>query len=317
MTPHIEEYLSYLGGVRNLSPRSLSSYRRDLKLFADFLGGIEPLQADERTVLNFVVDLGKRGYNPSSVNRSLAAVRGFYRYLARFGLRSDDPSSDISNLKTSKKLPRFLFPEEADRLCELPVHSALDSGNEASSASSCSAVASAASAWPVRDCALFYMMYTSGCRVSEAASLVMENFGPSFRWAIVRGKGRKERKVFFSVKARLALQDYLAERAVLLSRMQEKSESSRFLFLSARGNPLSVRGIQYILSRYVEMDPTLSAVTPHALRHSFATTMLTRGADIRVVQEMLGHSTVSTTQRYTHVTQERLTKLYHQAHPHG
>jgi len=314
MTPRFEEYLSYLGGVRNLSPRSLSSYRRDLTLFEAFLRGKDPLGLDERDILNFVVDLGKKGYSPSSVNRTLAAVRGFFRYLARFGLRADDPAAEISNLKTAKKLPRFLFAADAERLCEMPMRS-VSTDREALEPDASGPTFQPS--WPARDRALFYMMYTSGCRVSEMASMAMVNFGPSYKWCIVLGKGRKERKVFFSAKARLALHEYLVERAALLGRMRNKSESARILFLSARGNPLSVRGIQYILSRYVEMDPSLSAVTPHALRHSFATTMLTRGADIRVVQEMLGHSTVSTTQRYTHVTRERLTKLYHQAHPHG
>jgi len=315
MNARIEEYLSYLGGVRNLSSRSISAYRRDLALYEAFLGDKEPLGADDRDVFAFVASLGESGYTPSSVNRSLAAVRGLYRYLSRFGYRSDDPASEVGNLKTPTRLPRFLFAPEAERLCEMPgTVSPLTREGESGNAASAPVPPSA---WPVRDRALFYVMYTSGCRVSEVASMKLADFGPAFRWGIVRGKGRKERKVFISAKARLALSDYLAERASMLARMRDKTASAKVLFLSARGNPLSVRGIQYIVSRYTESDPSLAAVSPHALRHSFATTMLARGADLRVVQEMLGHASVSTTQRYTHVTRERLSELYHQAHPHG
>lgn len=313
MNKRFEEYLSYLGGVRNLSPRSISSYRRDLSLFESFLSEKDPAFADERDIVNFVARLGSAGYNPSSVNRTLAAVRGFFRHISRFGVRPDNPAAEVGNLKTAKNLPRFLFSSEAERLCELPGD--VKAPNEDPPPGSTRQ--SSPTAWAARDRALFYVLYTSGCRVSEVASMRLSDFGPAYRWGIVRGKGRKERKVFLSAKARLALADYLAERAALLGRMQEKRDAARSLFLSARGNPLSVRGIQYIVSRYAEVDPSLAAITPHALRHSFATTMLNRGADIRVVQEMLGHSSISTTQRYTHVTRERLTRLYHQAHPHG
>ncbi len=319
MNARFGEYLSYLAGVRNLSPRSISSYRRDLALFESWLAGRDPLTAEGRDVLLFVSSLGEDGYDPSSVNRTLAALRGFYRYAIRFGVLEEDPASEIKNLKTAKRLPRFLFAEEAERLCELP--SAAIPDTDASGPGEAGTTATKGRMprlpWPVRDRALFYALYTSGCRVSEIASLKMGDFGPGYRWAIVRGKGRKERRVFLSAKARAALSDYLAERASMLGRMRDKSASAKSVFLSARGNPLSVRGIQYILSRYTDADPALSAVSPHAFRHSFATTLLSGGADIRVVQEMLGHSSVSTTQRYTHVTRERLTALYHQAHPHG
>lgn len=322
MTPRASEYLSYLAGVRNLSPRTVEAYRRDLTLFESFLAKKDPVDADENDALLFVSYLGESDYDPVSVNRILAAVRGFYRFLVKFGVRKDNPTTEIGNLKTSKRLPRFLFADEADRLCDLPARASSDSGVSAVKVNDQGVAAESdtlpsTNPWPARDRALFLVMYTSGCRVSEVASLKLSDFGPGFRWAIVLGKGRKERKVYLSSKARLALTEYLCERAAVIGKQQEKRAPSKALFLSARGNPLSVRGIQYILSRYTAANPALESVSPHALRHSFATTMLTGGADIRVVQEMLGHSSVSTTQRYTHITQDRLKKLYHQAHPHG
>lgn len=307
MKARVEEYLSYLAGVRNLSPRTLSAYRRDLRLFEDFCGSDDPADADGRNVMLFVASLSESGYDPGSVNRTLAAVRGFFRYLVRFGVRKDNPALDVGNLKTDRKLPSFLFPDEANRLCSLP--------EKLSDRVPSSDVK--ASSWPSRDKALFLVMYTSGCRVSEVASLKLADLSPDYRSAVVMGKGKKERRVFLSSQAAIALRDYLAERASVARKHSENDRVSRALFLSARGRPLSVRGIQYILASYTQGDPSLRAITPHSLRHSFATTLLAGGADIRVVQEMLGHSSVSTTQRYTHVSRERLRKLYHRAHPHG
>lgn len=322
MTDRIDEYLAYLSGVRNLSPRSIAAYRRDLTLFSCFLADRDPLDADENDILLFVSSLGDSGYNPASVNRTLAAVRGLYKYLSKFGARKDNPTDEIGNLKAPKRLPRFLFSDEANRLCDLPSLASSvtlpDSANKLDGPDKPSVGnLPSSNPWPSRDRALFLVLYTSGCRVSEVASLKLSDFGPGYNWAIVFGKGRKERKVFLSAKARFALMEYLVERASVVSRCQEKGSSTKALFLSARGNPLSVRGIQYILAKYAEVNPELNSVSPHALRHSFATTLLAGGADIRVVQEMLGHSSVSTTQRYTHITQDRLKKMYHQAHPHG
>lgn len=307
MKGKVEEYLSYLAGVRNLSPRTLAAYRRDLVLFESFCGTEDPSLADERAVMLFVASLSESGYDPGSVNRTLAAVRGFFRYLVRFGIRKDNPASDVGNLKTNRKLPSFLFPEEANRLCALPENL----GERGDS------IQAKVSSWPSRDKALFLVMYTSGCRVSEIASLKLTDFTPDYRSAVVMGKGKKERRVFLSSSAAEALREYLSERSSVARKHSENDRIRSALFLSVRGQPLSVRGIQYILSSYTQGDPSFHTITPHSLRHSFATTLLAGGADIRVVQEMLGHSSVSTTQRYTHVSRERLRKLYHRAHPHG
>ena len=318
MNRYFGEYLEYLAGVRNLSPRTVDSYRRDLSLFDTFLAGRSPLEADVSDIRLFIADLGGEGYEPSSMNRILAGIRGFYRWAVRFSLRGDNPASLVRNLKVPKKLPVFLFAADAERLCALPDgRDAGVSDGAVPSGSGASPRPTVASLWPARDTALFTVLYSTGCRVSEIAGLRLSDFDADRSSAIVTGKGHKDRRVFLSRAARTALADYLAERASLLARQAENAKARNSLFLSRRGNPLSVRGIQFILAHYTDTAPGFRHLSPHALRHTFATTLVSRGADIRVVQEMLGHASISTTQRYTHITEERLRKLYHQAHPHG
>lgn len=311
MNRHFEEYLAYLAGVRSLSPRTIAGYRRDLVLFDRYLE-VPPLEAGVSDIRLFIAGLGSESYESSSLNRILASVRGFYRYAVHFGLRTDNPSTAVRNLKIPKKLPRFLFADEAAVFCASPSVS-LPSGI----APGGTAKTGPASLWPERDTALLTLLYSTGCRVSEIASLKLSDIDPGGTSAIVTGKGSKERTVFFSKAARKALSLYMAGRKSCLMRHQENSAAHKSLFISKRGNPLSVRGIQFILAHYSGSSGAQGHLSPHALRHSFATTLVNRGADIRIVQELLGHASISTTQRYTHVTQERLKKLYHQAHPHG
>lgn len=298
MNRYCEEYLEYLVGVRSLSPRSIASYRRDLHLFFT-IRPVDPLSASANDVRLFLSELSRKGYEKTSINRMLAALRGFFRYLVRFSLRKDNPALTLRNLKTVKTVPLFLFAPEAEQLCALPL----------------SESTKIKPLWATRDSALFSALYSSGCRVSEIAGITLSSLSSAVNSAIVRGKGNKERTVFFSKTAQTLLREYLLERSEILSRTQETVCNS--LFISKRGKPLSVRGIQFILSHYTDGTGDLIHLSPHALRHSFATTLISRGADLRVVQEMLGHETISTTQRYTHVTSERLERLYHQAHPHG
>jgi integrase/recombinase XerC len=321
MNRHFEEYLSYIAGVRKLSPRTVVSYRRDLSLY-ERVSGDDPLSAGVSSVRLFIAGLGAAGYEPASVNRILASLRGFYAYAVRFSLREDNPAKAVRNLKVPQKMPRFLFADEAEKFCALPssVSNGADADSSAENASSGSVSGSPPSIalWPERDTALLTVLYSTGCRVSEIASLRISDFDRDWSAATVTGKGNKQRRVYLSKAARKAVADYLPHRASLIARGQENSAAGRMLFLSKRGKPLSVRGIQYIIARYSDGDGTgLRHLSPHALRHTFATTLISRGADIRVVQEMLGHASISTTQRYTHVTAERLKKLYHQAHPHG
>lgn len=294
MNRYFEEYLEYIRSVRSLSPRTVESYSRDLSLFDSFLSGMPPFEAVDSDIRLFAAELGQNSMDAASVNRILSALRGFYRYSVRFGLTATNPASSIRNLKVPRKMPAFLFADDAAALCRKPSEGSI--------------------LWPVRDTALLWVLYSTGCRVSELSGLLLQDIDPSGTSATVTGKGRKQRKVFFSREARSVLADYLAERTAVLSKNQEKDRSQNRLFISKRGRALSVRGIQFIIGRYTEDARHLS---PHALRHTFATTLVSRGVDIRSVQEMLGHTSISTTQRYTHVTSEHLKKLYHRSHPHG
>ena len=193
-------------------------------------------------------------------------------------------------------MPRFLTSPEIDELCEQPEKKEL--------------------LWSTRDRALFEMMYSSGCRVSEIVGLKFSDMTDDFSSAIVTGKGRKDRRVYFERDAQIALEKYIKDRENLLHSLNKKDEVKE-IFVNQKGNPLTAHGVRWILSRYTGLEGTNHHVSPHALRHTFATAMLMHGADVRIVQELLGHSSVSTTQRYTHITTEKLIDVYNKAHPHS
>ncbi len=296
----IEEFLSYQLGVRGLSPNTVAGYRNDLEKLAGLLDGQRPLDSITRDDLRYCIgELTVAGAAASSVNRFVAAVRSLFSYCRRFNYIPASPAQDIHTVRQPKPLPKFMTASEVQRLCEAPERNSL--------------------LWAARDRALFQMFYSSGCRVSEMAGLTLEDFSADYSSAIVRGKGGKDRRVFFGASARSALHDYLPERKERLLRQggETARKPVRALFLNNRGGVLTTRGIRYILSRYSGVEGTNNPVSPHAFRHTFATAMLSNGADVRMVQEMLGHSSISTTQRYTHITTARLVETYNQAHPHG
>ncbi|HUX37902.1 MAG TPA: tyrosine-type recombinase/integrase [Rectinemataceae bacterium] len=343
MDRKIEDWLSYLRAVRGLSERTVRSYREDLERFEAFAGmgaggesiegavaaGPDPDAVTAADIRGFVAALVSEGLASSSVNRALSAIRGFYRHRVRFGGLLVDPSRDIEGLSAPRGLPRFLQEREMTELIEL-------SGGEDFRS--------------LRDRALLEFLYSTGCRVAEVAGLDPAKVDMATGTARVRGKGSKERIVFLAAPARKALAEYLPHRAELLrSRIatdaptrapasvtavaeeiaaeesgavsSHRRDPARHLFLSSRGQALSARGIEWIVEGYAERlalrRGIAKRISPHAFRHSFATHLVGRGADIRVVQEMLGHSSISTTQVYTHVDMERLKRVYDLAHPHG
>lgn len=240
-----------------------------------------------------------QGSAASSVNRFVAAVRSLFAYCRRFDYIQKDPALEIHTVKQPKQLPKFMTASEVQELCTAPEKNSL--------------------LWEARDKALFQMFYSSGCRVAEMAGLTLEDFSQDFSSAMVRGKGGKDRRVFFTPTASTALKEYLPQRQQKLLRFGNDGASQpvRALFLNNHGGALTTRGIRYILSRYSGVEGTNNPVSPHAFRHTFATALLSNGADVRMVQEMLGHSSISTTQRYTHITTAQIVKTYNQAHPHG
>jgi integrase/recombinase XerC len=291
----VEEYLDYLINVRGVSGRTASAYGRDLEHFTNYCVNFSflPETATAPQIRGFIADLSAEGVASVSVNRSLSSIRGFYRWLLRFGFRKDDPSSPLRNLKTPKTLPAFLWEGEMAHFSELPEKAGI--------------------LWPERDKALILAMYSGGLRISETASLTLKNMESDFSGARIIGKGNKERQVFFSEEAREALRGYLPARKL---RIKGEHPTDR-LFISLKGAPISVPGLRWIISKYAERSGLGKSIHPHSLRHSFATHLVNSGCDVRVVQELLGHASISTTQRYTHVNMERLKKVYTAAHPHG
>lgn len=296
MHRRIEAYLAYLAAVRNLSPRTVESYGNDLTLYEAYLtrkaGDVEA--ASPADIRGFMASLVQAGYAASSVNRSLSAVKGLYRYILRFpgpgtGTAKSDPARDVEGLSAGRPLPKFLFEEEMNDLIE----SASGDGFA-----------------EVRDRALLELLYSTGCRVSEAAGLRLSDVDIGRGSARVTGKGRKERVVFLAESARKALAAWLPYRAA-------RCKGETWLFVNAKGGRLTSRGIAWLLDRRTATRDPGKRVSPHAFRHSFATHLVGRGADIRVVQELLGHANISTTQVYTHVDLERLREVYERAHPHG
>jgi site-specific recombinase XerD len=316
MDRRIEEYLAYLGAVRGLSPRTLRSYREDFDAFERFTSS--PDEASATVIRAFVASLVTEGKASSSVNRALSAIRGYFRYRVRFGGLAIDPSRDVECLPSKRPLPRFLFEDEAAAFVQLPEGELFG---------------------PSRDRAILEFLYSTGCRVAEASNLTLDKLSLAGGSARVLGKGSKERVVFLAPPAKAALSAYLPLRSERMLRVGASLRASapgaeggesraeggaaprrrekEYLFVNARGGRLTERGIEWIIQGYAERSGSKRSVTPHAFRHSFATHLVEHGADIRAVQELLGHSSVSTTQIYAHVDMERLRKVYEQAHPHG
>lgn len=294
MDRRIEEYLAYLESVRGLSSRTVRVYRDDLERYEAFLAGKDIDTALAREIRSFAGSLVMEGKASSSVNRALSTIRGYYRYRMRFGGLVNDPGREVENLSTGRPLPKFLFEEEIGNLIE-----SIDGDGFASA----------------RDKALFEVLYSTGCRASELVGMTLDRVDFSRNIIKVMGKGSKERVVFLGKMASAALGQYLAFRSVRLNRAGV-SEHGR-VFVNSKGMPLSVRGVEKVVEKRREGAQLKKKLSPHAFRHSFATGLVAAGADIRVVQEMLGHSSISTTQVYAHVDMERLRKVYELAHPHG
>ncbi|HWE22315.1 MAG TPA: site-specific tyrosine recombinase XerD [Myxococcales bacterium] len=282
----LDRYLAHLRVERALQPATLESYARDLREYLDWLtrqGRRTLAQATQVDVLQHLASLQRRGLSRSSQARHLAAVRGLHRFASAEGLTETDPAGEVEGSRGSRPLPRFLGIEEIDRLLAQP---------------------DGAKPWGARDRAMLELLYASGLRVSELVALPAAAVDPRLGIVRVRGKGGKERIVPVGQRAQEALGDYLAgPRAALLGKRQ-----SRDLFVTPRGKRMTRQGFWKLLARYAAAAG-LRDVHPHTLRHSFATHLLERGADLRAVQSMLGHSDISTTQIYTHVDRERLKKI--------
>ncbi|MBQ9539502.1 MAG: tyrosine-type recombinase/integrase [Treponema sp.] len=295
----IDEYLLYLATVKGRSSHTVRAYSEDFMHFDGLLERSIDISSVTLVQLRSIVgELSRKNYTVASINRFIAAVRGLFAYCKKNHYIEVDIAKELKTLKRPKLLPRFMTQAEVDTLCSQPDRKPL--------------------LWLARDRAIFEMLYSSGCRVSELASLRLSDFTEDFASAVVLGKGSKERYVFFEQDSRVALELYLKERRERFPSSFEGGNSFvPQLLLNQRGGALSAAGIELIVREYSGVKGTNKPMTPHAFRHTFATAMLLNGADIREVQSMLGHSSISATQRYTHITAERLRDVYDQAFPHS
>ena len=286
----MEVYLEYIKNVRMLSEATVISYRKDLTVWFDYLDRweITGKEIDKQITRSFIGELSRQGLASSSINRKISALKGYYDFLIKRKKSPYNPFAGIKSLKLNRTLPVHLTDREIGRLIALTGDDFIG----------------------VRDRVIFELLYSTGCRVSEICSMKCSDLLKSD--PVVRGKGGKDRWVFVGSEARTALADYFPLRK---SRLEDKNDDS--LILDAVGKAITSRGIYFIIENYVINAGLSKKVSPHTCRHSFATGMINEGADIRVVQELLGHASISTTQIYTHTGIERLKQVYRRSHPHG
>ncbi len=309
MRAELRRFLEYLRLNRNASAHTVRAYDSDVSQFLAWLAAargrprsaLGPADFDTAAVRGFLGELYRRGLAPASAGRKLAALRAFARYLRREGRLEDDPAARVGSPKQVRRIPAHLDEHEVPPLLEAPDP-----------------------ATPIgrRDRAILELFYASGLRLSELVGLDLDDVNLSARMVRVTGKGGKPRLVPFNRAAARALRTYLAEREAWVRRAVGSVPASRparrareALFLNYRGGRLSSRSVDRIVRRYVAQSGTRTGISPHALRHSFATHLLGRGADLRAIQELLGHARLSTTQRYTHVNAAQLLASYRKAHP--
>ena len=289
----LERFHDYLSVEKGASPRTNEAYMRDVSRFAVFCatkGASQPASASARTLREYVYQLKDLGLSPSSIRRNVSAVRSYFRFMLNEGELVRDPSEKLEAPKRWQTLPEVLTVEEAAKLLVAP---SLDEP------------------LAFRDRAMLELAYGAGLRVSEWITLSVKDVLMEEHLLRVFGKGSKERLVPIGRKAIGAVAIYLRE----LRPRLEKGQGKGILFLNARGEPLSRMGAWKILRKYVDIAGITKPVSPHTLRHSFATHLLEGGADLRAVQEMLGHADISTTQIYTHVDREYLRSVHRQFHP--
>lgn len=312
MKPLLKDFLEYLRFNRNASPHTLRAYDADITQYLLFVAkrrdcwlaelGVEDL--DGESVRAHLAELGRAGDARSTMARKVSALRSFVRYLRREGQLTHDPTALAVTPRREQTLPVHLTEAEMTQLLEQP---------------------DASTPLGRRDLAILELFYASGLRLSELEGLDVDSLDLGGRMVRVMGKGRKERLVPFNGAAERALRAWLKDRLAIISTRQappprvpsrrRAAAAGDPLFVNARGTRLTGRSVDRLLRRYVAQFSSARGVSPHALRHSFATHLLQRGADLRTIQELLGHSRISTTQRYTHVNAAQLIDVYRKAHP--
>ncbi|NLA10687.1 MAG: site-specific tyrosine recombinase XerD [Firmicutes bacterium] len=293
MKTFLEQFSHYLTVEKGLARNTVDSYRRDLGNFFAFLGRekiASPVLVNRALITRYLLGLKEAGRASSTISRNVASIRSFFNFLVQEDLIEENPSQLVKAPKIEKKLPRVLTTKEVDRLLQQP----RDDGQAG-----------------LRDKAMLELLYASGIRVSELVSLNVSDFSPEAGFLRCRGKGMKERIVPIGSVAVKFVGEYIGScRQKMLKRREEKA-----LFLNHHGRRLTRQGFWKILKKYARRSQLNGEVTPHTLRHSFATHLLENGADLRSVQEMLGHSDISTTQIYTQITRRKIREVYDKTHP--
>jgi tyrosine recombinase XerC len=284
MDRYLEKFISYLDVERNYSPHTVLNYRGDIEEFLKFLGKTTVMNVDYLTLRRYLARLRENNYRPRSLSRKLSSLRSYFKFLHREGLINENPAVLLMSPKLDKVLPKFLSEGDMAKFIETP------SGENISGK---------------RDRAILETLYSTGIRVSELVGLNVEHVDLIGNIAKVAGKGKKERLVPIGEKALDAIREYL----------EGRPQRSSALFLNKYGTRLTDRSIRNIVNKHITAASLNQNISPHVLRHSFATHLLNRGADLRSVQELLGHANLSTTQIYTHVTTDRLKEVYNRSHP--
>jgi len=297
MQNHLTTFLDFLSAEKGASNNTIAAYRSDLEQLVEYLkahgDGSRWEKVNRVLIQDFILDLKQRKYAETTVARKVAAIRSFFSFLAAEGILADNPTDGLASPRVGKMLPKAITPNEVDELLEQPCKRATPEAR--------------------RDRAMLELMYATGMRVTELVSLDLENISVDRKNPFVRctGKGAKERLIPIHDQATEAVEGYVTEARPLIVR----NKNEKALFVNRRGERLTRQGFWLILKGYAKAANLRDDVTPHTLRHSFATHMLRGGMPLRHVQEMLGHANISTTQVYTHLATEHVREVYEKAHP--
>lgn len=300
MEKYIQDFKSYLIAEKSASPHTVSSYLIDLYQFVQFLresghgeaqDTLHPKNIDRLAIRSFLGYLYENAVSGATMARKLSTLSSFFRFLCREGVVETNAAKTIPSPKKDQRLPSYLSVDEIFRLLDLPDRESFSGA---------------------RDGAILELFYSTGIRISELVGIRMQDLHLPQRMVKVRGKGKKERLLPMGQKSADRLEDYIEFRGQRSAKLRPAPEE---LFLNCRSQGISVRGVRKILEKYIKHNNFTGKISPHSLRHSFATHMLDAGADLRSIQEMLGHSSLSTTQKYTHLTIDRLAEAYDNAHP--
>lgn len=290
----IEHFIHYLMVEKGLAQNTLESYRRDLLLYSTFLkenyDGIAIRETTRTHIIAYLLELKRKGRATTTISRNLASIRSFYNFLIRDHYIDNDPSQNLESPKIDKRLPKILSVVQVDRLLQMP---------EVNSVAG------------LRDKAMLELLYATGIRVSELVSLNIDDLNLNMGLIKCFGKGSKERIIPLGSLAIESINNYLDYSRVKLNKKPDENA----LFLNHHGRRITRQGFWKIIKKYAKIASIEVDITPHTLRHSFATHLLENGADLRSVQEMLGHADISTTQIYTHLTKAKLKEVYSKAHP--